>query len=229
MGPLISCVISVWNEEQTIVQVVEAALACPEIRELIVVDDGSSDRTKGLVGKIRHPKLKLISQTHQGKAEAIHTGQKLIHSQLVLLLDADLVGLTPKNLSDLLAPSREPNTMSFAFLGNAPGIARMMGINAVSGQRAFPQSLLQKLTWNQIQGFELELELNKVAIEHDFRVAVVHWPTVRHRKKVEKRGFLPGYLEDMQMTFGLIAKYGLPAIIRQYVVLSKRAKESPLF
>ncbi len=221
----VSCIIPVFNEEKTISNVVSAAVACRKINEVIVVDDGSTDRTKGILSHFNHPKLLVLTlEKNHGKTNAVCAALPHAHGDILLLLDGDLVGLTPKNLEALRQPVlSHQRTASFAFLQNAPWIARMMGVNAVSGQRAFPKTYAAALKKKGVQGYGLEVVLNEALLQDDVHIVCVRWPHVRHRKKEEKRGFLRGWLADTTMTWGLIFRFGLPTLARQYHELSRRS------
>lgn len=223
---MISCIIPVFNESKTILQVVRAALATKSIAEIVIVNDGSTDETATLLSQIRSPKFRLINlDRNQGKTTAVLAGLKCVRGDTLLLLDGDLVGLKSKHLDTLLRPIiSSPNTAAFAFLGNAPGIARQMGINAVSGQRAFPRKAIEELTQTHSRGFSLEVLLNDVFLKQHYKIRVIPWPEVSHLRKFEKRGYLKGWLEDDWMTLKLILDFGLPHLIHQYRELARRAQ-----
>ena len=50
--PCLSVVLPVFNEEATVEKIVHAVLAQPMVAELVVVDNGSSDRTGGLLSRL---------------------------------------------------------------------------------------------------------------------------------------------------------------------------------
>lgn len=92
----ISIVIPAYNEEKRIINTVQSIdrffAAKPWKREIIVVDDGSADRTAQVVEHLRStiPKLKLIRyETNQGKGYAVKTGVEQTRGSYVLFTDAD--------------------------------------------------------------------------------------------------------------------------------------------
>lgn len=92
MPPLVSILIPCFNAERWIAQCIESALAqtWPE-KEVIVVDDGSTDGTADLVEKIaaQHPSLRLFCQPNGGKSVALQTALAKARHEIIVFLDAD--------------------------------------------------------------------------------------------------------------------------------------------
>lgn len=95
--PAISVVLPAYNEERNIRQGT-LSTAVDYLRgqgykyEMIVVDDGSGDRTAELVEAFveREPGTRLIRQGHQGKAYAVASGVEAARGRYVLFMDTDL-------------------------------------------------------------------------------------------------------------------------------------------
>lgn len=88
--PLISIIIPCYNDAQYIEQAVSSALnqTYPN-KEVIVVDDGSSEETKKVLKKIAPQITKLITQENQGQSTARNVGIKEAEGEYILLLDSD--------------------------------------------------------------------------------------------------------------------------------------------
>ena len=102
----ISIVIPCYNEAETIETIVEAVLAVPlSNREIIIVDDCSTDGTKEvLYKKINHLVDKIIYQKiNQGKGSALRTGFANASGEIVIIQDADLE-YNPQEYPVLLQP-----------------------------------------------------------------------------------------------------------------------------
>jgi glycosyltransferase involved in cell wall biosynthesis len=94
----ISVVVPAYNAERTIEQTLQSVLeqqSCPDF-EVIVVDDGSCDRTAKLVAAMRDPRLTLVRQPNSGVATARNTGIVRARGEWIALLDADDIWLRNK-------------------------------------------------------------------------------------------------------------------------------------
>jgi len=91
--PRISVIIPAHNEERCIKATIESVLNAkyPSEREIIVVNDGSKDRTEKIVKEIskKNKEVRLINIEHSGKANAINHGIKKAKNEILVVLDAD--------------------------------------------------------------------------------------------------------------------------------------------
>src|SRR5580693_8214911 len=93
MSDCLSVVIPAYNEEATLVSVVQKVLAIPHLLEVVVVNDCSSDATGKVAEELArlHPKIKVLHQpTNRGKTEALKTGFSSTRGDIVIVQDADL-------------------------------------------------------------------------------------------------------------------------------------------
>ena len=102
--PTLSVIIPVFNEAQTIRQVVEAVKEVPIDTEIIVVNDGSTDETSAILERMRdEPTLKILQcKENRGKGSAIRLGLEQVTGEFVIIQDADLE-LCPRDLIPILA------------------------------------------------------------------------------------------------------------------------------
>ena len=88
----VSVLIPAFNEERVIERSVAQVLASENVRvEVVVIDDGSKDRTSEIVAKAfsGEPRVRLITLENGGKARALNHGLALANSDIVVALDAD--------------------------------------------------------------------------------------------------------------------------------------------
>ena len=102
--PRLSLVMPAFNEEGTIATALGRCLAEPFVLEVIVVDDGSTDKTVAILETIHDPRVRVIQHSqNQGKGAAIRTGITAATGDYVGIQDADLE-YDPADLARLLVP-----------------------------------------------------------------------------------------------------------------------------
>ena len=107
----LSVLIPVYNEERTLEQAVGRVCAVPLAKEIIVVDDGSTDRSRQILARLQAENggdplnsLKvLFHQQNQGKGAAIKTALAHVTGDVIVVQDADLE-YDPKDYPGLLEP-----------------------------------------------------------------------------------------------------------------------------
>ncbi len=105
MTPLVSILIPAYNAEQWIADTIESALAQTWPRkEIIVVDDGSEDRTFSIVDEFSSRGVFIASQKNRGEAAARNKALSFCSGDYIQWLDAD----------DILAPDKISRQMEFA-------------------------------------------------------------------------------------------------------------------
>ena len=104
----ISCIIPAWNEAARIGGVLQVVADHPELAEVIVVDDGSTDGSAERAEAVaaRAANLRVIrGGVNRGKTQAVALGVGAAAHDWLLLLDADLQGLEPAAVSALVFSS----------------------------------------------------------------------------------------------------------------------------
>jgi biofilm PGA synthesis N-glycosyltransferase PgaC len=88
----VSVVIPAYNEENTLKDTLEAVLKSSyPLEEIIVVNDGSTDRTRQIAEQIakNHPIIKIINKKNSGKADSLNQGIKISKGELIVVIDSD--------------------------------------------------------------------------------------------------------------------------------------------
>ena len=98
----VSVIIPAYNEEDTVAKVVEVVRNVSFVDEIIVVNDGSSDKTKEEA--IKAGAIVINHETNKGKGEALYTGYKQAECDVIAFIDADIYNLTSKKVESMIMP-----------------------------------------------------------------------------------------------------------------------------
>ena len=88
---LLSVVIPVFNEESTIEEIINRVIYAPYRKEIIVVDDGSTDDTRNILNRLNNPAVRIcFHDKNYGKGRALQTGFATAIGDIIMVQDADL-------------------------------------------------------------------------------------------------------------------------------------------
>ncbi|MGF6900078.1 glycosyltransferase family 2 protein [Paraburkholderia sp. GAS348] len=139
-----SCVICAYNEAPRIGTVLAVACAHPLLGEIIVVDDGSSDGTAEIVERFASVRL-IRCVENRGKSAAMAAGIAATTGELLMLLDADLKGLTAECIGALALPVLQGKAqVSLSLRQNSLLAFRAIGLDFVSGERVVTKAFLSE-------------------------------------------------------------------------------------
>src|SRR5260370_33410493 len=109
MKPLVSILIPAFNSEKWIAETLHSAVAQTwEPKEIIVVDDGSTDRTLAIARQFESDQLRVVTHKNQCASATRNKALSLCHGDYIQYLDAD----------DLMAPDKIARQME--ALGQSP-------------------------------------------------------------------------------------------------------------
>lgn len=108
--PTLSVIIPAYNEIQTIEEILKRVLRVKISKEIILVDDGSTDGTREFLHSLKNKGIKTIfHKKNQGKSSALRTGIKSASGEIILIQDADLE-YSPEDYYDLIKPIQQGET-----------------------------------------------------------------------------------------------------------------------
>ena len=125
--PLVTVLIPAYNEEKVIGPAIRALLDSEyENLEIVVVDDGSKDRTVGIVSEIAkaEPRVRLVRQPNRGKAAAANHGLAEAWGDIVVAVDADTL-VPPRSIPKLVRHFADPGVTAVCGnveVGNVRGV-----------------------------------------------------------------------------------------------------------
>lgn len=216
--------VTAYNEESTIGEIVDVLKQCPSIDQVQVVDDGSTDKTRE---EALAREIKVISLE-----ERVPVGQAIMHHLteidqecILLWCDADLIGLKPEYMETLIRRFRkEEVTQSLSSRGvplDWPNVLRGWPIRQlwtaafgpITGERAILRSdfvkaieLSKTLNWAEMmRGYGIVLFLNWYGQAFGNGQVISYFDQLRQRQKYEKWGRQSSREMVMQwIQFGLV-------------------------
>lgn len=190
---LVSAIVPAYNEEKTVSDVLRVLKNVKDINEIILVNDGSRD---GTASAARECGVEVIEHSeNKGKGAAIKSGLLSARGEVILFLDADLIGLKEKHIESLLAPvlRNEAEMTVGVFSGGRLSTDLAQKISPyLSGQRAVRKSVFDKMNYLESTGYGLEIALTLHAEKEHIKVKEVELENLTHVMKEEKLGFVRG-------------------------------------
>lgn len=200
-----AAVIPAYNEEATIGTIVEVLRAVADLSEVVVVSDGSDDRTAE-VARLAGARVIELAE-NLGKGGAMREGLRATTADVVVFLDADLVGLTPAHVAALLDPvlrgDREMSIGLFEGGRTLTDLAQAITPN-LSGQRAVRRSLVEQVADIDASRFGVELALTRYLKRAGIEAEEVILHNVTHRTKEEKLGLVKGFAARIRMYWEIV-------------------------
>ncbi|MCZ2855998.1 MAG: glycosyltransferase family 2 protein, partial [Candidatus Bathyarchaeota archaeon] len=187
--PVVTVIVPAYNEAKAIGKTVEALLNLSYVnKEIIIVDDGSTDETLEVAKKYTNNDFtRAVTKPNGGKWDALNTGIKVAKGDFIVCIDADTV-LDPNAIQHLIKHFRDPN------------IAAVAGNVKVGNRRG----LLTKL---QALEYIVGINLHRRSEANLQRVTVVPGPIGAFRASVlQEIGLFEGdtFAEDADITFRIL-------------------------
>jgi glycosyltransferase involved in cell wall biosynthesis len=181
-----AAVIPAWNEAATVGAVVYAALDAARVDEVVVVDNASTD---GTAAAAEAHGARVVHEPTPGKGQALRTGVAATGAELLVFLDADLVGLRPGHVDELVRLVCEGGADMACGLFDRGPVANPIFLErlpVLTGQRALHRHLFEQLAEEDVRGYRVEAALNSLVARRELRRADRVLPGLWHRTKEEK-------------------------------------------
>jgi glycosyltransferase involved in cell wall biosynthesis len=225
--PTLSVIIPAYNEILTIAKVVESVLQLDVTKQIILVDDGSTDGTREWIANQAHQSgiSVCMHPANRGKGAAIQSGIHLAIGDVVIVQDADLE-YDPTDILQVIQPILDGESdvvYGSRYLGNGvqdPSRLHRFGNACLTGfsnwmtnqklsdmetcYKAFKRTLLQRIQIEQMRfGFEPEITAKLAK-----RGILIREIPIRYKSRSWKEGKKIGVL-DLVSTLWCIVRYRL--------------------
>ena len=219
-----SCIIPAFNEWPRIAKVLETVLSCDEIDEVIVVNDGSTDNTWGIIDSFTHSKLQKINlENNGGKAQAILHWVKISTWNFIVMIDSDLLGLTSKHITSLVGPIKNHKAhVTLSIRENSLPLYKFFWTDFVSGERVLPREIFDNTAYyTSGPWFGLEVKINKEIIKRRYTIQniVLSW-VITPRKSV-KYWFVQWTISDWKMIGDILSVFSIFELVSQFWYFSR--------
>jgi len=189
----IAAVIPAYNEDRTVGLVVRAVKSVPAISEVIVVDDGSEDRTKERA-RAAHAKVITINP-NQGKGEAMVVGVSLTDADIILFVDADFINLTREHIETIIKPILDGRyDMVTGVVDRGKSINKIMESidDPFAGIRALSREIWDMTPREFKDGYLVDSGLHVTASRADKKIKNIVLQNLKQVSKTKKYGFVKG-------------------------------------
>lgn len=197
----VTAIVPAFNEEETIAEVVRILKSSPSIHEVMVVSDGSTDKTADLARAAGAHVHELFH--NRGKGEAVRYGVSKTDADIIAFFDADLLGLTREHVSLLLFPVLTGERMMHVGLRDRG--SRLTALTAhlplISGERAMKREVFEGVPPTFLKGFMVESALNYFCRSRNYSYGSVKLSGLSIRRKYQKVGFPRAVLQYSRMFF----------------------------
>lgn len=196
----IAVIVPAYNEAERISDVLKVLVDVPLVDEIIVVDDGSIDNTSDVARGFDVKAIRLTKNL--GKGGAMIKGAEATNAEIIAFIDADLVGLKPAHIEDLIEPvlnGKADMTIGMFTSGRLRTDLSQKMFPAISGQRA-----LKRTSFMQMEGLEntrygIELAITDQAKRLKLRTVEVLMEQITQVMKEEKLGYAKGLAARLKM------------------------------
>jgi polyisoprenyl-phosphate glycosyltransferase len=196
----VTVIIPAYNEEKTISDVIEIVRQVELIDQIIVVSDGSTDKTAEIARQWDVKVLELNKNV--GKGGALTIGFQQTQSSIILFLDADLIGLKSSHITDLLLPVLHNRAdMAIGIFSNGRLVTDLAQkfTPYLSGQRAMKREIFENVSGMDMANYGVEVALTRYVEKQKLIVKHIILQDLTHIMKEEKLGVIRGFKARLKM------------------------------
>ena len=199
-----TAVVAAYNEEKTIADVLRALTSSPLIDEVIVVSDGSEDRTVEIARTFDGVRTVALHENH-GKGFAMAVGVANASNDILFFCDGDMYNVTGQHIEALIRPVAQGRCDMNIGVRNRGGLANFFHLKlkcgpVLSGIRVMRKKVFETVPARYQARFKIEAALNCfcAGAGYEQTQTVIHG--LGHVIKESKRGLVDGLRARWEMS-----------------------------
>ena len=199
-----TAVIAAYNEEKTIAAVLRALTCSPLIDEILVVSDGSEDRTVEIARTFEGVRTIALHANH-GKGFAMAVGVANASNDTLFFCDGDMYDLTDEHIAALVMPVLRGECEMNIGVRNRGQVANFLHLKmkcgpVLSGIRVMKKAVFETVPPQYQAHFKIEAALNCFCSKARYRQQQTIIDGLGHLTKESKRGLLDGLQARWEMS-----------------------------
>lgn len=209
-----AAIMPAYNEEVGISDVLKAVTSAKLIDEIIVISDGSTDRTVEIAKSFERAQV-FEQNPNKGKAAAMHLGVSKTDADVLLFIDCDLINLSPEMVDALVKPIIDDATdvtMGIFQGGKFSTDWAQKTFPFLTGQRGMKREVWDGADIDVSSGYAVEVHLTKYMAKENLRVEnVILTGCSQYLKEQKTKGkVLEGFGRRVKMTWEIAKALFMP-------------------
>ena len=206
--PRVAAIVPAYNEQETLAEVLKVLDSTTLVDEILVVSDGSTDRTVEIARSMGVKTLHL--RKNQGKGTAMAVGVAHTEAPVLVFVDGDILNLTHEMLAELIRPVLEDRSEMNVGIRHRGSLLNTIHVNfgpLLSGIRCLKREVFEAVPEEDIAGFAIETGLNWACRQIGGRITTTVLFHLKHLVKEKKRGLVAGARARFQMFAAVFRAY----------------------
>jgi glycosyltransferase involved in cell wall biosynthesis len=208
LSPHVAAIVPAYNEEETLAEVLKVLQSTPSIGEILVVSDGSTDRTVEIARAMGFKTIHL--RRNHGKGKAMAVGVAHTEAPVLVFVDGDILNLTQSMLEELIRPVLDGRSEMNVGIRNRGALLNAIHVHfgpLLSGIRCLKREVFAAVPEEDVEGFAIETGLNWACRQLEGRITTTVFFHLKHLVKEKKRGLIQGSRARFEMFAAVFRAY----------------------